>query len=97
MACREFREAKHPGVIHPVSRRCIDDLNFRVANQGHGFARRIVGQAQENHVSFVEQPRPLGWVFALGGVDREQRQIRAAFQPLPQLQPGCACLSIDEN
>ena len=62
------------GVDHPHLAGRID--------QRDGLARRIVGQAQEREVGFVERLAARRGILAPRVVEREQRELAAAGEPV---------------
>jgi hypothetical protein len=87
--------------VQPSAVRCAVEASMTltdgVADQADRLARRVVRQAEDHQVGGVEQLGPGGGVLAAFGRDRQQLEVRAADQPLADLQAGGAGLAVDEN
>jgi len=68
-----------------------------VGHHRSGSARTRVGQAQECHVSGVQQAGAFGGVLALVGVDAQHGDVGPGGQVFVNPQAGGAFLAIDKN
>jgi hypothetical protein len=80
-----------------MGRTGVDHAHARAAHQRHGFARGVVGQAQQRHVAVVQRLGAVGRTLAMLGRQLQQAQIVPPGQPLLHLQAGGALVTIDEN
>ena len=97
LALVHLRETEGPAVGGAMRGRGVDDPHAGAGNQADRLARRIVGQAEDDGVGAVEEFGAGRSVLALVGRDRQELEIGAAFQPLPDLQAGGAGLAVDED
>ncbi len=68
-----------------------------VAGQFDGLDGRVVGQAEDRDIRFLEQPASGMRVLAGCRIDAQQFQIRPRLQPLDDLEAGRTGFAIDEN
>ena len=80
-----------------MRRRGIDDAGVRVIDERHRFLGRVVRQAQESHIGFVDQALALGQILAFVCVDLEDRDVAALGEVFVDLQAGGAFLTVDKN
>ena len=93
----EFGEAVGPALRRPVGGGGVDDLRVGVLDHGHGFAGRVVGQAEEDQIRRIETFFALGGVLPLLLVDEEKLDVLAGGQPVIDLQAGGALPSVNKN
>jgi len=65
--------------------------------RGGNVFRSRVGQAEDGNLSLGKGGQPRGIVLAQGGVDADQADVGALFQPLADLQAGRADIAVDEH
>ena len=94
---REFRHAVDPGRIDAVCRRGINHAGAGVGHERGRFLRGDVGQAKERDVGRIELRGARGRVFAVRGVDDEQLNVRTHCEPLVDLEPRGALVTVDKN
>ena len=80
-----------------MRRRGIDHAHIGVVDQGNGFARRIVRQAQNHQIRGVQRGLAGRRILALRVAELKEFQIGTAGQPLANLKPGRARRAIYED
>ena len=93
----QLGQAVSPARQRAVRAAGVDQQGAGVGHQRSGLACGGVGQAQEGHVGGVEQPRPLGAVFAALRGDAQHFDIAAPRQHLVDAKAGGAFLSVNED
>ena len=92
----EFRQSVDPAFGHPVSSARVQHPHMVARNEPQCLARRVVGQAQDDHVGLVEVPAPHLRVLARLLRNLDEVHVLARGQPLPNLEPGRPRLPVDE-
>ena len=95
--CVQFGKPESPAFVHPVRGGCVDDPRVQILCQFDRLPRSIIRQAQDRHVGLFKGLAPGARILAAVGVDGDQADVVARFQPLADLQPRGACLAVDEN
>ncbi len=90
-------EAVGPAGGGAIGGRGVDHPRAGLLDQADGFARRVVGQAQDHRVGGVQQLGAGGRVLARGPGRWRSGEVVAAFQPLADLQAGGAGFAVDED
>ena len=93
----QLRKAVGPAVGHAIRRRGVDHDRVGIADGGHQFLGRRVGQAQHGDVGRLGDLGALAQVLAVGQRQFEQFDVRPVLEPVEDLQPGGAVLAVDEN
>ncbi len=75
----------------------VDHAGPRIADEGHGLPRGIVGQAQDHDIGVVERLGARARVLAPGLVKRDHAKACPSGQPLRDLEPRRARRAVDEN
>ena len=93
----EFGEPVGPAVRDPVRGRGVDHAGAIVVDQLDGFARSVVGQAQDDEIGVVQRRLARLGVLALCIVQRDDRDLRAIGQPFANFEAGGAGGAVDED
>ena len=94
---RKLREAIGPAISHAVGGGSVNHPHTRIINQGHGFTRRVVRQAQDHQIGIVERLLARAGIFAVGIAEGDQRKLAAPRKPFADLKPRGACRAVYEN
>ena len=97
LALRHFRESVGPARGCPVGAGRIDDPHRLVFDQAGGLARRVVGQAQDDHVGDVEPVAARRQVLAHDRIYRDQFDVAPRREPLADTKAGRPRLAVDED
>src|SRR5690606_18069675 len=75
----------------------VDDTRAAVLDQRDALSRRVVWQAENGYVGGVEELGARGRILASLQRDRDEFDIRAAFEPRADLETGSAVFAVDED
>ena len=100
----QFGEAVDPARCGAVRSRCINDFGSnsavsprQIVNHRYGFNSGIIVQAQYDQIRFGHQGAFGIRVFAQGGVDADEFDLRHGLQAFADLESGGACFAVNKN